>query len=263
MRKLLFAFVLLAATAAAANIRLYLKDGGYQTVREYEVKPDRVRYYSVERSDWEEIPLDLVDLKKTESEAAERKAELEKDARVLSEEDKVEREQKREVSRVPQDPGVYWLEGDKAFVLKMAESTINVNKRRSVLKALSPIPMVPGKGTLELAGGRSANIFTNPEQEFFIQLSQMQRFGIFRLTPKETAKEKVRVVEKLTFMPVTKEVVEEPEMVEIFRRQMADGLYKIWPKQPLTPGEYAVAEFTDGKLNIQLWDFAIAKPAAK
>jgi hypothetical protein len=34
-------------------------------------------------------------------------------------------------------------------------------------------------------------------------------------------------------------------------------LYKIWPKQPLPPGEYAVVEFAEGKLNIQVWDFAI------
>jgi hypothetical protein len=36
-----------------------------------------------------------------------------------------------------------------------------------------------------------------------------------------------------------------------------DGLYKIWPKQPLAPGEYAVVEFTEGKLNVQVWDFAV------
>jgi hypothetical protein len=67
----------------------------------------------------------------------------------------------------------------------------------------------------------------------------------------------VRVVEKLTTIPVTKEVVEEPEEVEIFRKQLApDGLYKIWPQNPLEPGEYAVVQFEPGKLDIQVWDFA-------
>jgi len=33
-------------------------------------------------------------------------------------------------------------------------------------------------------------------------------------------------------------------------------LYKIWPTKPLEPGEYAVVEYTDGKVNIQVWDFA-------
>ena len=42
---------------------------------------------------------------------------------------------------------------------------------------------------------------------------------------------------------------------------MADGgLYKIWPAKPLEPGEYAVIEFSEGKLNVQVWDFAY-KPA--
>ena len=39
-----------------------------------------------------------------------------------------------------------------------------------------------------------------------------------------------------------------------------DGLYKIWPKQPLLPGEYAIVEFSEGKMNMQIWDFAM-KPA--
>ena len=39
-----------------ATVRLYMKDGTYHNVREYEKKGDRIRYYSTERSEWEEIP---------------------------------------------------------------------------------------------------------------------------------------------------------------------------------------------------------------
>jgi hypothetical protein len=38
---------------------------------------------------------------------------------------------------------------------------------------------------------------------------------------------------------------------------VAEGLYKIWPMKPLEPGEYAVVEYTDGKVNLQIWDFGI------
>ena len=33
--------------------KLFLTDGTFQIVREYQREGDRVRYYSVERSDWE------------------------------------------------------------------------------------------------------------------------------------------------------------------------------------------------------------------
>ena len=246
--------MVLVFTAWAANVKLYLKDGSYHLVREYQVQPDRVRFYSVERSDWEEMPLDLVDLEKTKAEQSEHQAQIEKDAKAVSEEDRVEREMKQDVLRIPENPGVYWLEGKEAKVIKAAESTMHTSKGRSVLKVLAPVPIVPGKATLELQGAHSANVFSNPDQEFYIQLSDPERFGIAKL---KIAKD-VRIVENVTIMPVTNETVEEPEMVEIFQKQLTPGgLYKIWAKQSLPPGEYAVVEYTEGKVNMQVWDFAM------
>src|SRR5579871_7045626 len=150
MRKFLLAFAILAAAAWAANLRLYMKDGSFHVVREYKVESDRVRFYSVERSEWEEMPLSLIDLKRTESEISEHQAELEKDAKVISEEEKAERDLQRQVSHIPQDPGVYWIDGKETKVIKAAEASVHTNKGRSVLAKLSPIPMVTGKGTLEI-----------------------------------------------------------------------------------------------------------------
>src|ERR1041385_2415961 len=123
MRKY-FAFFLLAVTAFAANVKLYLKDGGYHVVREYQVQTDRIHFYSIERSQWEDIPLELVDLKRTESEAASRKSQLEADAKAMAEEEKAERALAKEVSRIPQDAGVYWMEGNEVRVMKAAESSV-------------------------------------------------------------------------------------------------------------------------------------------
>jgi len=257
MGRRIFALLALAVAAWAANVKLYLNDGSYQLVREYKLESDRVRYYSIERSDWEEIPKELVDLKRTESEAKQRQAELEKDAKVFSEEEKAARDLQKVVMRIPQNPGVYWLEGTETKALKLAESTVHTNKGRSILKVLSPLPVLSGRATVELNDAHSEHVFSNPEQEFYLQLSETERFAILRVTSKGA----VRIVESLNIAPVTKEIEEERDPVDIFQQELThDGLYKIWPKQPFAPGEYAVVEFTEGKMNMQIWDFAI-KPA--
>ena len=242
----------LAFCAFAANVKLYLKDGEYHLVREYKVEAGKVRYYSVERSDWEEIPLDLADLKRTEAEMAQRQAAIAEQAKIITEEDKAERDRANEVAKVPQGPGVHLAVGDGIRTLKQAESEVHTNKGRNVLKVLSPVPLISGKATLEIKGEHSQTKVTSDRPEFYISLSAEERFGIIRIRPGKA----VRIVEKLTVVPVTKEVIEEQEQVEIFRQQVDDDLYKIWPKKPIEPGEYAVVEYTEGKVNIQVWDFA-------
>jgi hypothetical protein len=70
-----------------------------------------------------------------------------------------------------------------------------------------------------------------------------------------TAKKGVRVVQEWEVVPVTNEIIEKEQDIPVFRKQVDDGLYKIWPQQPLEPGEYALIEFTAGERNIQTWDF--------
>jgi hypothetical protein len=251
----------LTALLALANIRLYLKDGEYQLVREYKVQADRVRYYSVERGDWEEIPLELVDLKKTESEAKRREESLKEEAAALAVEEKAERDADKEVAKVPQEQGVYLVDGQNLKPIPAAESKfVGDTKKRSILKVITPIPIIAGKGTLEVDGPHSPNVIDKDVPEFYIRLSAEERFGIIRLVDRKGN----RVVEELTIVPVTKEVMEEQKEVQVFRRQVGDMLYKIWPMKPLEPGEYAVVEYSpaiDNNIHVQVWDFAF-KPGA-
>lgn len=250
----------MCAPACAAVIKLYLKDGTYQLAREYQVVQDRVKFYSTDRDDWEEIPLELVDLKKTQDEIKEREAALREDTKADDAEEKAERAAAREVAKIPVEPGAYYAQGSAIQAMKVGEVQVANNKRRSVLKALSPVPMVTGKSWLEMDGLHSKTVFNNNMPEFYLRLSEEERFGIIRMGEHKGN----RVVEKITTMPVTNEVLEEPDIVQTFHQQVGDGLYKIWPQKPLAPGEYAVVEYTEGKVNIQTWDFAIsAAPAGK
>lgn len=247
--------IALLAPLLPATIKLYLKDGDYHIVREYQVLEDRVRYYSTERGEWEDIPLELVDLKRTEREI-QRAAEKEKEAaRLIDEEERAIRAAREEAARVPQEPGAYYVDGKQLKPLKAAETKLSTSRKRTLLQWMTPIPVITGKATLELDGETSSFSVPTGRPEFYIRLSAAEGFGIIRLTPAKG----IRVVEKITVVPVSKEMIEERQMVEVFRRQVGENLYKIWPIDPIGAGEYAVVEYTEGKVNIQVWDFT-AKP---
>ncbi len=254
MGRILRLLLLAAATLLAANFKLYLKDGTFHVVREYHVDGDRVKFYSVERSEWEEIPVDLLDLKRTEAENTARAAKLEEENKIEVEEEKARKDLDREVMKIPQDPGAYMLENGQLRIFQVAESKVHTNKGRTVLKILSPLPTVSGKATVEVDNAHSTNVVKDPRPEIYLQLSADEQFGIIKLTPKG----EVRIADRLSIIPITKEVVDDIELVPIFRKQLSDNLlYKIWPEQPMENGEYAVVQFTPGKTNMQIWDFAV------
>ena len=242
-----------AALLLAADIfKLYLKDGDYHIVREYQVLGDRVRYYSTERGDWEEIPKELVDLDKTEKERSARRDSIQKETREADEEERAERDLRREIGAIPVDAGTYYKTGDQIKTLTLADYKVITNKTRQTLKVLSPIPLVPGKASVVIQGARSSFVVNEDRPSFYFRLAKQERFGIVKLTPKKT----VRVVENISIIPVTKENYEEQKQVETFEQELGPGLYKIWPEKPLTAGEYAVVEYTEGEVELLIWDFA-------
>ncbi len=253
-------FLIFAMAALGATVRLYLKDGTYQSAGEYKVLEDRVSYYSTERGEWEEIPLEMVDLARTKKEAAERDAEVKAEVKAQSEEDAAQRAEVQEVERIPIEPGVYWIKGDKLEKVKQAESKIVNDKKRNVLKMMSPVPLVSGKATVEIDGETATLRVAQKRPEFYFRLAKDEQFAIIKLAPKKPTHS--RIVENVTIVPVSKELVEEQKTVATFKKQVADQLFKIWPEQDMEPGEYALVEFTpvemsESSINLQLWDFGV------
>src|SRR5208282_5674352 len=81
--------------------RLILKDGTYQSVTKYEIHGERVRYFSAERGEWEEVPKSLIDWDATDKfEQGREEGKLSPEAAELDKE--LEAERKAEQARSPQ-----------------------------------------------------------------------------------------------------------------------------------------------------------------
>lgn len=245
--------MLIAVSAFGDNVRLYLKDGTYQLAREYQVLADRVKYLSAERGEWEEIPLELIDLNRTKKEAAEHEQRVREEAKAQDEEDAAIRAEQQEVARIPVEPGAYYIHGDKLEPLKQADVKITTDKKRSVLKVIAPIPIVPGKSTVEIDGGEAQFRVSEDRPEFYFRLADDEGFAIIKLSEKKN----LRIVEDVDILPVSNEIVETRKAVATFKKELGDRLFKIWPEKSLEPGEYALVEYTEGKRNPQVWDFGV------
>jgi hypothetical protein len=247
-------FLLFAMAAFASGLRLYLKDGTFQLAREYEVKSDRVRFFSTERDEWEEIPLDMIDLERTKKETSDREATTKAEAKAEAEEDTALREAAKEVDSIPAANGVYYIRDGKLETIKVGESKLVNDTKRNVLKVLSPLPLLTGRQTIELDGDNAPVRVADTRPEFYFRMSTDERLSIIKLSP---GKKNSRVVETIEKVPVSNEIVEHYDEVASFKRQVGDLLFKIWPEKDLEPGEYAVVEYTDGKVNPQVWDFGV------
>jgi hypothetical protein len=148
--------------------RLILKDGSYQSITKYEVKGDRVRYYSAEREEWEELPSSLVDWPTTEKFEKDRAAAPAiPEAALIDKETEAEREAAEahlpEVApglHLPELSGMFLLDNFKGQPqldeLQQAEGDINRNAKTNILRGA----VGSGKATVEL-DGEHATIYSH------------------------------------------------------------------------------------------------------
>ncbi len=251
-------FLISALLCFADTFKLYLKDGDFHVVREYHVEGDRVRYYSTERGDWEEIPTALVDLSKTDKMRDSKKQQIEKETKQQDEEDAAAREQRREIESIPMETGAYYRVDNQVKRLDAAQYQVVTNKKREALKMMSPVPLIAGKASVVIQGDHSKFVVHDDRPDFYFRPEKQERFGIIRVTPRK----KERLVENVNVVPVTNQAMQDRKQVEVFQQQLQGNLYKVWPETPLEPGEYAVVEFDDGdentkgEIELMVWDFA-------
>ena len=167
----------LPALAQQNPERLVLKDGSYENVTKWEVKGDRVRYYSAERYTWEELPKDLVDWPATDKYNEER-GTLRNDAVA---------EATREIGAGEPEPpaaapGLYLPDGGGVFLLdtfqnqpQLDELTQNggeLNKHvgKNILRAaINPLAL-SSKQTVELKGARAQTQAHTSQPTIFVNV---------------------------------------------------------------------------------------------
>jgi hypothetical protein len=160
------------APGLARNHRLILKDGSFQIVRKYEIAGDRVRYLSLERNEWEELPYDLVDWTATNKwernhvgpyQGTDGASPAMKEAGEIDKEEAAERDEMKarmpEVAKgleLPDEDGVFVLDTYQGTpeLVELVPSDLNMNQRsRKGLETLNPL--AGERATVELNGAHA------------------------------------------------------------------------------------------------------------
>jgi hypothetical protein len=242
-----------------------MKDGSYQMVSSYEVHGDRVRYFSIERSEWEEIPTSLVDFDATKRAQEETKATEKKQ---LEEAKEVEQErfykppdQGMEVApgmRLPGDDGIFTVDGRRLVRLAQSVAEPVTDRRRAAMVLAVPLPVVKTRSLVVLDGAKATIRLNDPLPVFYVQSAGGlgAKLELVRLKPGKES----RVVEDVeTSRGKSGKATEERTMVSLERKQVAPNIYTLKPFQPLEAGEYVLGEVVDDKLSLDVWDFGYEK----
>src|ERR1700749_3955546 len=132
--------VCLSGLAQAPNQRLVLKDGTYQVITKYQKVGDRVRYFSAERGQWEELPASLVDWAATEAWAKDHKPGAEPVSPAVPEAAAIDKEEQHARAgppdvppglRLPDQDGVWALDTfhDQPELVALAQNSASVDRQ--------------------------------------------------------------------------------------------------------------------------------------
>jgi hypothetical protein len=265
--------------------KLMLKDGSYQLVRSYERNGDRVRYYSVERGAWEEIPAAMVDWDATAKVAAAEKSDEEAlDAKVHTQEEAnridtvMDIDASLEVAPgvfLPPGEGMFLINGKHITQLEQAGADIKTDKKQFLKQVLSPIPIVPSKRTVDIPGSHAKIRVSDSNLEFYLReappdpdrtspimkSSRPGESGPDVELLRATVKGEKRQLESITAY-FGEQVAENRKTMSLQRWEIAPTVYRFTLGESLPPGEYALAEILPDGMNLFVWDFGVDPASA-
>jgi len=279
------------AYALPRGKKLVLKDGNFQLVRSYERKGERVRYYSVERGTWEEIPAAMVDWDATARAEAAEKAEEDAFAKKVHTQEEAQRiETVMDVDAslqvapgvfLPPGEGMFVIEGKFVTQLEQAGSQVRTDKKQFLKQVLSPIPIIPSKRNVEIPGSRAKVRVTNAQVEFYlreappdpdrtspiVKSSRPGESGPEVELVRATVKGNKRQLESIKNL-FGQQVEENRKTISMERWEIAPTVFRFTVSEPLPPGEYALAEILPDGMNLYVWDFGMdsttgPKPATR
>ncbi|MGC2767961.1 MAG: hypothetical protein WB607_20820 [Candidatus Acidiferrum sp.] len=260
--------------------KLILKDGTFQMVREYQRNGDRVRYFSVERGDWEELPAAMVDWDATaKDEAASQKASNTLAEKIHNQEEAKRMDNVADIDAslqvgqgafLPQAEGLYVVEGKSVRYIQQAVAGTKADKLRTVEQVLSPVPIVPGKQRVFLAGEHATLRLKIATPEFYLREPPPDPD---RVSPVETSSrpgesgpdvvliraKQMRNGRQLESIKTLfgEKIGADVNEVAIQRWEVAPHVYRFTLGETLTPGEYVLAEILPDGLNYFVWDFGV------
>ncbi len=245
--------------------KLYLKDGSVQVVREYARIGETVRYYSLQESQWEEIPAGLVDWDATaKAEADETAREREFAARIAKQERNREAIPQLDIDAslevapgviLPQDEGMFALAGTKVVPLAATRTVVKTDKGRMVEKVFSPIPIVPGRQRVEINGKHSPIRLPSGELQFYFRYNEENAEPTVELVRAHIDGDARRL--EWIVSPVTGGRTEQRETISVLKWPIAKGVFRFTVSPAVEPGEYALAVILEDRLNIFVWDFGV------
>src|ERR1700723_1670450 len=253
-----------AAPTLPRGKKLMLKDGTFQLVREYHVEGDRVRYYSIDQRDWDEIPESLVDWDATRKmEIGEAKKNLD----LVAEARKTESMRNAELIDVdasieiapkvflPAGVGLFEFDGKAIHPLAPADPDIKYSMTQRVKQVLVPIPIVPTRHTVALDGERAKFRMQSTSVEFYMRTADGHEPNLELIRAKIHGGK--RSLENLDQLFGQKQATGRI-ILPMLRWEIAKGVYRFTVYHSLDPGEYAVAEAVEsGGTNVYLWDFGV------